>query len=201
VRNRSIRVEIVIGADLDTVWRLTQDPELHARWDARFSRIVPESADDEGAWRFRYERRMLGLTIRGTGIALGSRTGADGSRTSALRFTTRDRRSPLRDGRGFWRYESTDGGTRFITGYDYEPGWGRAADAVIRPVVAWMTAASFARLRRWAETGEEPERWPLWRIALGPRRDRPRASDCAWSVGRPSAMADAPRALAGLEAP
>lgn len=201
MRNRSIRVEITIDADIDTVWRLTQDPELHARWDARFSRIVPKGAGADGAWRFRYERRMLVLTIRGTGIALGSRSGAEGSRTSALRFTTSDRRSPLRDGRGFWRYEPTDRGTRFITGYDYEPGWGRPADAVIRPVVAWMTAASFARLRRWAETGEEPERWPLWRIALGLGRDRPRASDCLWSVGRPSAMSDAPRALIDLAAP
>jgi hypothetical protein len=202
VSDRSIRVETVIAADLDTVWRLTQDPELHARWDARFSRIVPTERGDDGLWRFRYERRMLVRTIRGTGIALGSRDGADGARTSALRFTTDDRLSPLRDGRGYWRYEPVAGGVRFITGYDYVPGWGRALDdLVVRRLVAWMTACSFARLRRWAERGEEPERWPLPRMALPARGDRPRARDCAWSIGRAGAMADAPESLTGLAAP
>ncbi len=203
VSDRPIRVEIVIAADLETVWRLTQEPSLHTRWDARFSRITPiESAPgDDAPCRFRYERGMLGLTIRGTGIALGTREGAGGARTSALRFTTDDRRSPLRDGRGYWRYEPVEGGTRFITGFDYAPGWGALLDRAVRPVVAWLTAASFARLRRWAERDEPPERWPVWRALLDPRRDRPRASDCVWSIGRPHAMTDAPRTLAALAAP
>lgn len=46
--NRSIRVETVIAADLDTVWRLTQDPVLHARWDARLSSIVPTDIGADG---------------------------------------------------------------------------------------------------------------------------------------------------------
>lgn len=200
--NRSIRVETVIAADLETVWRLTQDPELHARWDARFSRIVPTEQGADGLWRFRYERRMLVRTIRGTGISLGSREGVDGARTSALRFATDDRLSPLREGRGYWRYEPVDGGVRFITGYDYEPGWGRVLDGlVVRRLVAWMTACSFARLRHWAERDDEPEGWPLWRMALPGGRDRPRARDCAWSIGQTGAMRDAPATLAGLGAP
>lgn len=199
---RAIRVETVIAAELETVWRLTQDPIAHARWDARFSRIVPTEEGPDGRWRFRYERSMLVRTIRGTGIALGTRESAGGARTSALRFTTTDRLSPLRDGRGYWRYELVDGGVRFITGYDYEPGWGSVLDRIlVRPLVAWMTACSFARLRRWAEGGDAPERWPLWRMALPGRDDRPRASDCTWSVGRAEALRDAPAALAGLEAP
>lgn len=202
VSNRSIRVETVIAADLDSVWRLTQDPELHARWDARFSRIVRTEQGVDGRWRFRYERRILVHTIHGTGISLGSSIGADGARTSALRFTTTDRLSPLSDGRGFWRYEPVDGGVRFITGYDYEPGWGSLLDRLlVRPLVTWMTAYSFARLRRWAERDEPPERWPLWRAVLPGARDRPRASDCTRSIGRPAAMADAPTTLATLEAP
>ncbi len=200
--NRSIRVETIIAADLETVWRLTQDPELHARWDARFSRIVPTEQGADGLWRFRYERRMLVHTIRGTGLSLGSREGAGGTRTSALRFTTSDRLSPLREGRGYWRYEPVDGGVRFITGYDYEPGWGRLLDdLLVRRLVAWMTACSFARLRRWAEHGDEPERWPLPRMALPGRGDRPRARDCSWSIGRAGAMADAPATLSDLAAP
>lgn len=199
---RAIRVETVIAADIETVWRLTQDPVEHARWDARFSRIVPTGEDADGRWRFRYERWMLIRTIRGTGISLGTREAADGARTSALRFTTDDRLSPLRDGRGYWRYEPVDGGVRFITGYDYEPGWGSVLDRIlVRPLVAWMTACSFARLRRWAEVGDTPEHWPLWRMALPGRRDRPRAADCTWSVGRAGALHDAPASLAGLEAP
>jgi uncharacterized protein YndB with AHSA1/START domain len=200
--SRAIRVEITVAADLDAVWSLTQDPHSHARWDARFSRIVPTEQGEGGLWRFRYERGMLVRTIRGTGISLGSRLGADGARTSALRFTTTDRLSPLRDGRGYWRYEPVEGGVRFLTGYDYEPGWGALLDRVlVRPLVAWMTAYSFARLRRWAERGEEPERWPLWRAVMPWPRDRPRASDCRWSIGRPAAMADAPADLAALAAP
>jgi len=200
--NRSVRVETVIAAELDTVWGLTQDPELHARWDARFSRISPIETEPSGLWRFRYERRMLVHTIHGTGISLGSRESADGARTSALRFTTGDRLSPLRDGRGFWRYEPVDGGVRFITGFDYAPGWGALIDRlIVRPVVARMTAYSFARLRRWAEGGEPPERWPLWRAVLPGSRGRPRASDCTWSIGRPTAMTDAPASLATLDSP
>lgn len=200
--NRSIRVETIISADLETVWRLTQDPELHARWDARFSRITPTSVNESGLWRFRYERRMLVHTIRGTGISLGSREGADGARTSALRFTTDDRLSPLRDGRGYWRYEPVANGVRFITGYDYAPGWGVVLDRLlVRPLIGWLTAYSFARLRRWAERDDEPERWPLWRAVLPGARDRPRASDCTWSIGRATAMEDAPATLAALEAP
>ncbi len=191
-----------MAADLDAVWHLTQDPDLHTRWDARFSRIVRTEQSADGRWRFRYERRMLVHTIHGTGISLGSRVGTDGARTSALRFTTTDRLSPLRDGRGYWRYEPVDGGVRFITGYDYEPGWGALLDRlIVRRLVAWMTAASFARLRRWAETDEPPERWPLWTMALPVARGRPRASDCTRSIGRPTAMADAPPSLATLEAP
>lgn len=199
---RAIRVETVIAADLETVWHLTQDPVAHARWDARFSRIVPTEEGADGLWRFRYERGMLVRTFRGTGIALGTRESEGGARTSALRFTTTDRLSPLRDGRGYWRYEPVDGGVRFITGYDYAPGWGSTLDRlVVRPLVAWMTACSFARLRRWAESGEAPECWPLWRMALPGRRDLPRAADCTWSIGRAGALRDAPASLAGLEAP
>jgi uncharacterized protein YndB with AHSA1/START domain len=35
----SIYVEILIRAPLDAVWEHTQTPELHERWDLRFSEI------------------------------------------------------------------------------------------------------------------------------------------------------------------
>lgn len=130
--------------------------------------------------RFRYElgipgHVIPGRVIAGTGTSIGERRRPDGSRTSALRFTTADRLSTLGDGRGSWRYVPTPEGVRFITGYDYAPGWGRLLDRMgIRWLLGWLTAWSFDRLRIWAETGQPPEQWP---------------------------MDDAPAALAGLAAP
>lgn len=206
MRPKPIYVEIDIAADMDTVWELTQNPGQHTRWDARFSRIVPtaeldhRSGDREPArgagYRFLYERRMLFHTIVGTGTTIGERHRPDGSRTSALRFTTADRLSPLGEGRGYWRYLPIEGGTRFITGYDYHPAWGRTLDALlIRPLVGWLTAWSFDRLRIWAESGVAP-RSPLrfW------SRDRPRASRCR-RAPRHAQDATPPTTLDTLEAP
>ncbi len=36
---KPIYVEIFIRGNLADLWRLTQTPELHTRWDLRFSRI------------------------------------------------------------------------------------------------------------------------------------------------------------------
>lgn len=199
--SRGLHVSIRIAAPLDEVWRLTQDPELHARWDLRFSRIVPVEPLPGGGTRFRYERRMPLHTIRGTGTTIGERRAADGTATSALRFDTADRWSPLGDGRGYWRYRPDGDGTVFSTGYDYAPGWGRAIDALgMRRLILWMTAWSFDRLRIWAETGTPPERWPLPSVLAVWRRERPRAGRCRSGL-HPSALADAPAALERLEAP
>jgi hypothetical protein len=194
-------VETTIHAPLERVWELTQAPEEHVRWDLRFSRVVPVADLPGGGWRFRYERSMPGHVITGTGTSLGERERPDGTRTSALRFDTADRLSPLRGGRGYWRYVPVDGGVRFVTGYDYEPGLGRAADRLLRPVVLWMTAWSFDRLRIWAEEGTPPEAWPLASVLAFWRADRPRASRCGTTAPRRGALADAPTTLSTLEAP
>jgi hypothetical protein len=194
-------VETTIRAPLERVWELTQTPEEHVRWDLRFSRIVPVAALPGGGWRFRYERSLPGHVITGTGTSLGERERPDGTRTSALRFDTADRLSPLRDGRGYWRYVPVDGGVRFVTGYDYEPGFGRLLDRLLRPAVLWMTAWSFDRLRIWGETGTPPESWPLVSVLAIWRADRPRASRCGTTAPRRGALADAPTTLSTLEAP
>jgi len=194
-------VETTIRAPLDRVWELTQTPEEHVRWDLRFSRIVPVADLPDGGWRFRYERALPGHVITGTGTSLGERERPDGTRTSALRFDTTDRLSPLREGRGYWRYVPVDGGVRFVTGYDYEPGFGRLLDRLLRPAVLWMTAWSFDRLRIWAETGTPPEAWPLVSVLAFWRADRPRASRCGTTAPRRGALADAPTTLSTLEAP
>lgn len=99
-RPAPIYVETFIRADLERVWELTQDTDSHPRWDLRFSAIVATGTTAEGAWRFRYELHLPLHRICGTGISLGERRRPDGTRTSALRFTTPDRLSPLGDGRG-----------------------------------------------------------------------------------------------------
>ncbi|WCD92741.1 SRPBCC family protein [Microbacterium sp. nov. GSS16] len=194
-RSQALYVEVLIRADVETVWALTQDPDLHPRWDLRFSRIEPTGSDSAGRSRFRYERALPLHVIRGEGVSLGEKTRDDGIRTSALAFSTDDRLSPLRSGRGYWRYVPTAEGVRFITGYDYQPGWGRVADLVMRPAILWMTAWSFDRLRIWAERGEEPNRWPLLSVVWFWHSGRPRASRCRTVPPRDGAMADAPQTL------
>ncbi|PZF64589.1 SRPBCC family protein [Curtobacterium sp. MCPF17_047] len=203
--SRSIYVETLIDADVDAVWAATQDPRQHVRWDVRFSEIVPEPADTDGAARFTYVRRSALHDVHGTGISIGERLRDDGTRTSALRFATDDRLSPIRTGRGYWRYVPTDDGrTRFITGYDYDSGWG-PLDLVVRPLLGWATAWSFDRLRVWLEGGAEPEAWPLTSVLAVWRRDRPRASRTRRApVGgtrRADHLRDAPATLATLARP
>lgn len=166
-----IYVETVIRGSIEEVWRLTQTPELHERWDLRFTTItyLPRGGDGEPQ-RFRYATRIgAGLEIEGWGETVGERT-ADGSRTSALKFGSDDPRSLIRAGSGYWKYTplaDASGGeasgsdtVRFVTGYDYEVRWGalgRLADRLVfRPLMGWATAWSFDRLRLWIERGVEP---------------------------------------------
>ncbi|GAA3115676.1 hypothetical protein [Streptosporangium carneum] len=156
---RAVYVETLIRTDLDELWRRTQHPRLHRRWDLRFTEIdyLPRTAG--GPQRFRYAVRPLpGLTVAGLGVTFGERHRPDGTRTSALRFSSADPLSPIRSGSGFWRYVPTGDGVRFLTGYGYRPGWGRTADRAVRPLMGWATAWSFDRLRLWLETGRTPER-------------------------------------------
>jgi hypothetical protein len=203
MRQRAIYVEINIDASVERVWTLTQDPALHSRWDLRFSAITPVADLDSGGYRFRYELKLPLHTIAGTGTSVGEVVRPDGTRTSALRFTTPDRLSPLGDGRGYWRYvPGPNRTTTFFTGYTYKPGWGRLLDALIlRRVIGWMTAWSFDRLRIWAETGVEPEVWPLRSALMFWKPDRPRAARCRRSPHRGHAMDEAPATLTALEAP
>lgn len=198
----AIYVEIEIKADVERVWQLTQNPAQHPRWDLRFSAIAPVAELPTGGNRFTYERRMPFHTITGTGTSLGERQRPDGTRTSALRFTTTDRLSPFRNGRGYWRYVPTAEGTTFITSFDYEPGWGWLIDRLImRRLIGWMTAWSFDRLRIWAETGTPPERWPQASVLASWRPGRPKAARCRRMPRRGTAMAQAPKTLRTPEAP
>ncbi|MEQ6896057.1 SRPBCC family protein [Microbacterium sp. KR10-403] len=155
-----------------------------------------------GLRRSGYELDLGIHTIRGTGVSLGEKSQAGGARTSALLFDTDDRLSPLGAGRGYWRYVPHPEGVRFITGYDYEPGYGaigRVLDRLLIRRIVWrMTAWSFDRLRLWAEGEAEPEQIRWWRFG-GPRA---RARNClSEPEGRSTrhVMTDAPEALTRIE--
>jgi hypothetical protein len=157
---RSVYVETLVDAPIEQVWRVTQDPAEHRRWDLRFSRIDPVPGTRPA--RFRYATTLMpGLTVRGWGVHAGERQRPDGTRTSALRFGSDDPRSLVAAGSGHWRYLPGPHGVRFLTGYSYTPRWGllgRLADLAFRPLFGWATAWSFDRLRLWLTAGIPPER-------------------------------------------
>jgi hypothetical protein len=158
-----IYVEVLIDAELEDVWRLTQDPALHQRWDLRFSKIeyLPRPIPTEPQ-RFLYETRIgFGLSIRGTGESLAERATSTGDTTSSLKFASADPKSLIREGSGYWRYIPTPRGLRFFTWYDYSVRFGRVGWLVdrllFRPLMGWATAWSFDRMRIWTEDGQTPE--------------------------------------------
>ena len=162
-RAASIYVEIAIRTTVDELWRLTQTPQVHSRWDLRFSRIdyLPRP-DPSSPQRFLYETRIgLGRTIAGEGESVGSRDEDSGGRTSALKFWSGESISLIREGSGYWRYSPNGEGVRFETRYDYRTRFGRfgaVLDRVLfRPMLGWATAWSFDRLRLWIEEGQSPE--------------------------------------------
>lgn len=158
-----IYVEILIHGSVDRIWQLTQVPELHERWDLRFSRIsyLPRE-DPDATQRFLYETRIgFGLNIRGTGETVGQISPEHHDTTSALKFASDDPKSLIERGSGYWRYIPTGDSVRFLTWYDYDVrfgGLGRLLDRVaFRPLISWATAWSFDRLRRWIEDDQSPE--------------------------------------------
>jgi hypothetical protein len=162
ITNPGIYVEIFITAPFDAVWSHTQTPQIHERWDLRFTSI--EYLPGTQPQRFRYETRLgFGLRVCGEGETTAA------PRSSALRFWSNDWKSLIEDGSGYWKYVDAEGGVRFLTWYDYRTRHGvlgRIFDRfVFRPLIGWATAWSFDRLRIWLEEGTPPE--VSAQIALG----------------------------------
>ncbi|MDI4647176.1 DoxX-like family protein [Cohnella hashimotonis] len=161
---RPIYVEIDVASDMEALWRHTQQPKLHERWDLRFSEIdyLPKasSGDDQN---FLYLTRIgFGLSIRGTGKSRAPNVSADGVRTSVLAFGADHPLSLIGRGGGYWRYTPLpDGGVRFVTRFDYRTRFGRAGRwldrLLFRPLFGWATAWSFDALRLWLDRGVPPE--------------------------------------------
>jgi hypothetical protein len=163
-----LTAETLIKSDRDTVMRLSQTPQLHARWDLRFTEIEYLPRESAAApQRFRYTTRIgFGLAVKGWGETIGDPERA----TSALRFGSTDTKSIIQEGAGSWTYSDQAGTVRFSTVYDYTTrhGWfGRVLDLQFRPLMIWATRWSFDRLRIWIENGVQPEMsfW-LWLLKV-----------------------------------
>ena len=159
-----IYVQLPIRGSIDDLWEKTQTPGLHQCWDLRFSTIeyLPRPDDTEPQC-FRYTTQIgFGLRIAGDGETIATHESATGERTSALKFWSDDRKSLIKRGSGYWKYQPTSNGEiRFLTWYDYQTRFGivgRMVDQLIfRPLLGWATAWSFDSLRLWIEKGTEPE--------------------------------------------
>jgi hypothetical protein len=175
--DKGIYVESIIRTHIDDLWEKTQNPDLHQRWDLRFSEIEFLSLNEElNTKLFSYSTRIgFGLNISGMGESLGNRDNKDGSKTSSLKFWSDDPRSLVREGSGYWKYIPTEKGIKFVTWYDYKTRFGiigRNIDALMfRPLIRWATAWSFDRLRLWVEKKIDPllslERSIIYSISRG----------------------------------
>ena len=154
-------------ASLERLWQLTQTPDLHQRWDLRFSTItyLPR-LNPQDPQRFEYATRIgFGLRIGGTGESIATRESEGNVRVSSLRFWSESPLSLIEEGSGYWRYVPAadavdDKSLRFLTWYDYRVRFGllgRIADLLFRPLMGWATAWSFDRLRLWIEEDIPPE--------------------------------------------
>jgi len=158
----NIYVEILISGSMDELWQKTQEPNLHQRWDLRFSEIDYLPRGPEEPQRFLYSTRIgAGLRICGEGESVGEHDDLSGQRTSALKFWSKDPKSLIESGAGYWQYVPSERGIRFLTSYDYRTRFGaigRVVDRLaFRPLIGWATAWSFDRLRLWIEQGIPPE--------------------------------------------
>ncbi|PIC67112.1 hypothetical protein CSV71_09430 [Sporosarcina sp. P21c] len=160
MKSKPIYVEIPIHAPLQRVWDASQDPELHAQWDLRFSSIYYVPKEEDQPQRFTYTRTVGPfITVEGWGESSGTAHLDSGSRSSSLHFGTNQKISPIREGRGYWKYEPMEEGTKFLTQYDYQTNFGKVGqlmDTVFRPLMGYATAVSFDVLKRWLERGETP---------------------------------------------
>lgn len=161
MKKKPIYVEIKIESAIDNVWNASQDPDLHSQWDLRFSSITYLPKKDGEPQMFTYKRSVSPLlSVEGWGKSTGTFNKGDGTRSSSLHFGTDQWFSPIKEGKGYWKYEPQQQGTKFLTQYDYDANFGKFGKVfdtfIFRPIIGWGTALSFDVLKRWLEQGEAP---------------------------------------------
>ncbi|MFK7968818.1 MAG: DoxX-like family protein [Bacteroidia bacterium] len=159
---KALYIETHIEAPVAQVWNHSQQPDKHVQWDLRFSSIdyIPKASED-APQLFRYATRLgFGIEVSGWGETVGSKQRPDGSASSALKFGSDHALAIIKEGSGYWKYQPEGNGTRFITGYNYTPRWGKIGAIidrfVFRPLMSWATAWSFDCFRIWMEEGTKP---------------------------------------------
>lgn len=148
---------------LEKLWQYTQTPEIHSRWDLRFTRIeyLPRTSPEEPQ-HFLYETQIgFGIKVSGKGMTSGSHSKDTGESTSALKFWSDENISLIRTGSGYWKYIPHERGITFLTWYDYETrhgAFGKLIDrCLFRPLIGWATAWSFDSLRLWLDRDFPPK--------------------------------------------
>lgn len=160
MKSKPIYVEVPIHVPIERVWDASQQPDLHAQWDLRFSSIRYLPKGEGEPQHFTYTRQVSPFfKVEGWGKSSGAAQLKNGARSSSLHFGTDQLLSPIREGRGYWKYEPIEKGTKFLTQYDYTPAFGKVGqfiDFFFRPLMGYATALSFDVLKRWLEKGEAP---------------------------------------------
>ncbi|MEK4521071.1 DoxX-like family protein [Psychrobacillus sp. FSL W7-1457] len=161
MKNKPIYVETSISSDMEKVWETSQNPELHEQWDLRFSSITYLPKKEDEPQLFEYKTNIgFGFSISGWGKSVGTFHAKDNSRTSSLHFGTAQKISPIKEGKGYWKYEQGQDGIKFFTQYDYDVRFGtlgKMMDRLLfRPMMGWATALSFDVFKRWLEKGDTP---------------------------------------------
>ncbi|MCA0758011.1 DoxX-like family protein [Paenibacillus sp. N4] len=157
MRQKPIYVELDMKTTLPELWEHTQNPQLHERWDLRFSEIryLPRTGAQEPQ-SFQYKTRIgFGLSVAGTGKTFTPRLQKTSEKLSVLAFDSKQPISLIREGSGFWKYVQNGSGISFLTVFDYRTRFGLAGRLldrlVFRPLFGYATAWSFDRLRIWLE--------------------------------------------------
>ena len=146
----------MIPAPVELVWERTQVPDLHVRWDIRFTQIRYLKEKDERGFNLMDYRTRIGFGIEVCGY--GHYLQSTPLELSTFEFDSDDWKSLITNGRGIWLYKRSGQGTYFKTVYDYEirHGWvGRLIDYMLfRNMIRLATEWGFETLRRWCTEGE-----------------------------------------------
>jgi hypothetical protein len=163
LKTNPLYVETLIECTLDDIWKHTQEPDVHQKWDLRFSEIMylPKENND-AKQQFHYRTNVgFGLGVSGKGESVGTKSKSNGESTSVLKFWSDHTLSLITTGSGYWKYIPQAGGIKFLTGYDYKVRWGiigKIIDKLIfRPLISWATAWSFDALKLWIEQKIDPK--------------------------------------------
>ncbi|MEK4932402.1 MULTISPECIES: DoxX-like family protein [Bacillus] len=161
-KKKPIYVATKMNTKMKKLWEYTQEPDLHTKWDARFTEISYLEKKEGEPQKFLYKTKIgFGLEIAGEGESIGEIRKETGERISSLKFWTDNKLSLIQIGRGYWKYTPNGEHIHFETQYDYDTRFGRIGNVIdsyiFRPLLGWATAWSFDALKLWLEKGLHPK--------------------------------------------